>query len=81
MSSVAGVGAATEPRLTFFAQIDLKHVVDFSRPAVLKALAISAGDVFEAWRNASSPARLQRLGPSVSRQRRISAIRFASEES
>jgi hypothetical protein len=75
----AGVGAATEPRLTFFAQVNLKHVVDLSRPAVRKTLGISGEDLFETWRSAPSPTRLQRLGISVSRQRRVSAIRFASD--
>jgi RES domain len=74
-----GVGAATEPRLTFFAQVDLKHVVDLSRPAVLKALGISTDDMLETWRSALLPTRLQRLGLAVSGQRRVSAIRFASD--
>jgi RES domain-containing protein len=75
----AGIGAATEPRLTFFAEVDLKHVVDLSRPAVLKTLGILADDVFAAWRSVSSPTRLQRLGFAVSMQRRVSAIRFPSD--
>jgi hypothetical protein len=41
----AGVGAATEPRLMFFAEVHLKHVVDLSRLAVLKTLGISANYV------------------------------------
>ncbi len=69
----------TEPRLTFFAQIDLKHVIDLSKPDVLKALGLSADDVWETWRSVSSPTQLQRLGLAVSRQRRISGIRFASD--
>ena len=75
----AGLGAATEPRLTFFAQVDLKQVVDLSRPAVLKVLGLSAGDLFETWRSVPTPTRLQRLGLAVSTQRRVSAIRFASD--
>jgi RES domain-containing protein len=74
-----GVVAATEPRLTFFADVDLNHVVDLSKPAVLRTLGISADDVFAAWRSVSSPTRLQRLGIAVSMQRRVSAIRFASD--
>src|SRR5207237_6281743 len=74
-----GLGAATEPRVTAFAQVDLKHVVDLSRPAVLKALGISIDDMFALWRSAPSPTRIQRLGLAVSGQRRVSAIRFASE--
>lgn len=75
----SGLGAATEPQLTFFAEVNLKHVVDLSRRAVLKALGISADEVFGAWRSVSSPTRLQRLGLAVSTQRRVSAIRFASD--
>lgn len=75
----AGLGASTEPRLTFFAQVDLKDVIDLSRPAVLKMLGISADDLFTAWRSVPSPTRLQRLGLAVSAQQRVSAIRFASD--
>lgn len=75
----AGIAAATEPRLTFFAQVDLKHVVDLSRPTVLRALGVSADEIFASWRGLSGPTRLQQLGLAVSRQRRVSAIRFASD--
>jgi hypothetical protein len=75
----AGVGSATEPRLTFFAEVDLRHVVDLSSHAVLEALDMSADDLFAAWRIVSSPTRLQRLGLAVSMQSRVSAIRFASD--
>ena len=75
----AGVGTATEPRLTFYARVDLKGVVDLSLPAVLNALGMSIDDVLEAWRGAPSPTRLQRLGLAVSSQRRVCAIRFASD--
>jgi hypothetical protein len=57
-----GVGAATEPRLPFFGQVDLKHIVDLSRPAVLKTLGILADDAFESWPTVPSRTRLQRLG-------------------
>ena len=67
-----GLGAATEPRLTFFAQVDLKHVVDLSRPTVLKTLGISADDVLTPWRTVSSPTRLQRLGLAISGRQRNS---------
>lgn len=75
----AGVGVATEPRLTFFAQVDLKHVVDLSKPAVINMLGLSADDLFETWRSVPTPTRLQRLGLAVSTQLRVSAIRFASD--
>jgi hypothetical protein len=74
-----GVGAVREPRLTFFAQVDLKHVVDLSRPAVLNMLRISPNDLSAAWRSAPSPTRLQRLGLAISVQHRVSAIGFASD--
>ncbi|HEX2461615.1 MAG TPA: RES domain-containing protein [Vicinamibacterales bacterium] len=75
----AGVGSATKPRLTFFAEVDLRHVVDLSSHAVLETLDMSADDLFAAWRIVSSPTRLQRLGLAVSMQSRVSAIRFASD--
>jgi hypothetical protein len=75
----AGVGPSSEPRLIFVAQVDLRHVVDLSRPAVLKALGISIDDVLEPWRTAPVPTHLQQLGLAVSGQRRVAAIRFASD--
>jgi len=75
----SSVGAATEPRLTFFAEVDLKHVVDRWRPAVLKTPGISADDALAPWRSVSSPTRLQRLGLAVSMQGRVSTSRFASD--
>lgn len=75
----AGVRAASEPRLTFFAEVDLKDVVDLSRPAVRATLGLSADDLREPWRGAAAPTPLQRLGLAISRQRRVSAIRYASD--
>jgi RES domain-containing protein len=75
----AGVALSAEPRLTFSAQVDLKHVVDLSKPAILRVLGLSTEDLFGPWRGASSPTRLQRLGHAISAQRRIGAIRFPSD--
>lgn len=74
----AGVAPA-EPRLTFSAQVDLKHVVDLSKPPTLRVLRLSTEDLFGPWRGASSATRLQRLGHAISAQRRIEAIRFPSD--
>ncbi len=71
--------AATEPRLTFFAKVDLAQVVDLSRPAVLGALRMSAEDLRQLWRTATSLTRLQRLGLAISEQQRVSAIRYPSD--
>jgi RES domain-containing protein len=75
----AGVGASPEPKLTFSALVDLKHVVDLSKPGVLKVFGLSTEDLFGPWRSASSPTRLQRLGHAIGKQGRVSAIRFPSD--
>jgi RES domain-containing protein len=71
--------AATEPRLMFFAKVDLTRVVDLARPAVLRAFRWSAEDVRQPWRTSASPTRLQRLGLAISEQKRVSAVRFPSD--
>lgn len=75
----AGMAAATEPRLTFFAEVDLKRIVDLSRPAVLTSLGLSANDLRQPWRTASTPTRVQQLGRAISAQERVSAIRYPSD--
>jgi RES domain-containing protein len=75
----AGTGSATEPRLVFFAEVDLRRIVDLSRPRVLKALALLAEDLLQPWRTVPSPTRLQKLGRAISTQRRIAAVRYPSD--
>ncbi len=71
--------AATEPRLTFFAEVDLKRIVDLSRSIVVKALGLSSGDLLQPWRTVASPTPLQQLGEAISAQRRVSAMRYHSD--
>jgi len=52
------VTESTEPRLTFTAEVDLKHIIDLSKPAILKVFGLSTDDLFAPWRTPRSPTRL-----------------------
>jgi RES domain-containing protein len=69
----------TEPKLTFVAEVDLKHIIDFEKSDVRKAFDLSREDLFEPWRKAPSPTRLQQLGEAIGAQQRVSAIRYPSD--
>jgi len=72
-------GIATPPKLTFVAEVDLRHVIDLEKSEVKRALDLSSHEIFQPWRGAASPTRLQQLGGAVSRQRAVSAIRYPSD--
>jgi hypothetical protein len=74
-----GTGAANEPKITFTADVDLRRIIDLEKPNVRSILDLSTADLFEPWRGAASPTRLQRLGLAISRQRIVSAIRYPSD--
>lgn len=75
----AGTSAANDPKLTFVAEVDLRHVVDLGKANVRSVLGLSAADLSEPWRGAAAPTRLQSLGLAITRQRHVSAIRYPSE--
>lgn len=71
--------AASAPKLTFIADVDLLHVIDLEKANVLSALALSVHDIFEPWRIAVAATKMQRLGLAINGQRIVSAIRYPSE--
>lgn len=75
----AGSPSASAPRLTYFAEVDLRRVVDLSKQEVLDLLGLSKLDLSAPWRVAPGPTKLQQLGLAVSRQTRISAIRYPAQ--
>jgi RES domain-containing protein len=73
-----GTAGESQPKLTFVADVDLKHIVDLAEQEVLDLLGLSERDFFEPWRQLASPTRLQQLGLAISSQRVICAIRYPS---
>lgn len=79
LAPLAGTKARHQPKLSYFIQVKLAQIVDCGDSAVRAALACADDDFYGAWRLASAPTRLQRLGLALSRQRAISALRFPSQ--
>ena len=77
--SFQGSNIASEPEPTYVADVDLRRIVDPEKPDVRKALGLLMSDLFEPWRGVPSPTQLQELGSAISRQTRISAIRYPSD--
>lgn len=73
-----GLPSRRQPRTTYFARVRLAHVLDLTNPATLDHLSIDEPALHASWRGADRPTVTQLLGELVSRQRRISAIRYSS---
>lgn len=74
-----GTIAAQQPKLTYRAEVELRHVIDFDDAEALRVLGIDRLELRSPWRTASAATRLQELGLAISHQRRISAVRYPSE--
>jgi RES domain-containing protein len=77
--TLGGTSAASGPKLTFIAEVDLRKVIDLGWVEVKRVLNVSTASLFDPWRDADSPTRLQQLGLAISRQREVSAIRYPSD--
>jgi RES domain-containing protein len=73
-----GTAAEQQPKLTFYALVNLQKVLDFSFSKILSLLAVDGTDLFGPWRLAPQLTRLQQLGLALSRQYAITAIRYPS---
>ena len=73
-----GLPSRRQPRTTYFARVRLAHVLDLVNPGALSHLAIDQRAVHAVWRGADRPTVTQLLGELVSRQDRVSAIRYPS---
>lgn len=73
-----GTPGADQPRLTYFAVVDLARIIDLADEMTLGALDLTDEDMFGTWRGRSEPTRLQGIGLAISRQASISAIRYPS---
>lgn len=74
----SGQRAEHQPKLTFFAQVSLRKVLDLGDPAVAAAAGVTDDDLFGPWRLKSAPTRLQDLGLAISGQEVVCALRFPS---
>jgi len=74
-----GTPAPNQPVVTFYAEIDLDHVLDLANPAVLKALNLQPADLVAPWRMVSAPTATQLLGQAINDYQRIAAIRYPSQ--
>jgi RES domain-containing protein len=70
--------AKREPVVTYFAQVQLRTVLDLCDVRALTALDLNPADLRIPWVGARRPTATQNLGEAISRQKRISAIRFPS---
>jgi RES domain-containing protein len=73
-----GTDAETQPKLTIFARVDLRRIIDLENEQVIHALGLRDDDLFGSWRLSTELTRLQRLGLAISRQRSVAAVRFPS---
>lgn len=74
-----GTSGELQPRTAYFARISLSNVLDLTDADTLTALGLTDDILQIPWRGAASPTPTQVLGTAVSRQRRVSAIRYRSD--
>jgi len=73
-----GTDAETQPKLTFFARVDLRRIIDLENEQVIRPLGLTHDDLFGPWRLSKELTPLQHLGLAISRQRSVAAVRFPS---
>jgi len=79
LSYWSGTPAEYQPRVTYFARVNLHRVLDLTQPATQLALGFKTDDLHQPWRLARSATLTQMLGAAVARQARVSAIRYPSD--
>jgi RES domain-containing protein len=77
----AGTPAEHQPRVTYFARLRLRRVIDLTRADTLSAFELTTTYLHRSWRLATSPTATQALGAAVSRQARVTAIRYPADAS
>jgi RES domain-containing protein len=74
-----GLPGEYQPRVTYFAEVTLRSLLDLENEAVLSALHLQKSDLHLPWRFAPEPTPTQRLGAAVAQTARFSAIRYPSD--
>ena len=72
-----GTTAEHQPKLTFFAHVRLRHIIDLSDRETVQLLVLTRADLQGNWR-LRAITRLQEVGRAISRQASISALRYPS---
>lgn len=75
----AHLRARKQPVVTYFAEAQLRRVLDLSSRKTLETLKLKSRDLHRPWRGAERPTVTQLLGEAVSDHSLISAIRYPSE--
>lgn len=73
-----GTTAEHQPTLTFIASVRFRNVLDLNLAEACRILNLGSEELNEGWRLKTTPTRLQEIGRAISRQRKISAIRYPS---
>jgi RES domain-containing protein len=74
-----GAAGGHQPRTIYFAKVQLAHVLDLTEERTLAFLDLTEEDLYRPWRLAQSLTATQLLGDAVSRQTRVSGIRYPSD--
>ncbi|MFA5205013.1 MAG: RES domain-containing protein [Lentisphaeria bacterium] len=74
-----GLQGANQPATDFCVAVALQRVLDLTSATTLKALKISAQELFKSWRRTKTPTLTQLLGLAVNETRLFSAIRYPSK--
>jgi len=73
-----GLRGADQPVTVFHAEVSLKHALDLTAPATLKAFKFTNKILLAPWRRAKKPMLTQMVGQAVYETRWFSAIRYPS---
>lgn len=73
--------SSREPFVTYFAEVQLRAVLDLCDVDTMEALDLTPADLQAPWIGVRAPTVTQILGDTMARQKRISAIRFPSDAS
>ncbi len=68
-----------QPFATFFAEVALTAVLDLCSASTLEAVGLTQRDLRANWARAGCPTPTQLLGEAVSRQTKITAVRYPSD--
>ena len=74
----AGLPGAAQPLVTYFAEVQLRRVLDLTSKDSLKALGVRPSELFTNWRRAKRPTVTQLIGQAVNTTCKFSAIRYPS---
>lgn len=75
---LVGLPAGRQPVVTFWAEVQLRHVLDLTDRTVVKALGLTQHDLEVPWQRTKASVKTQLLGKAVVVHTHIAAIRYPS---